>query len=90
MDTQPMFDLLWRIRFRWKLWPRQVTGEKKYGSEENLVAIEHQGIRAYIPSPEVDHRTAFFSIQDFTYVTERDVYVCPAGKELHFTRLPFD
>ncbi|HLX59462.1 MAG TPA: transposase [Ktedonobacteraceae bacterium] len=67
MDNQPMLDLLWRTRFRWKLWPRQVTGDKKYGSEENLVAIEDQGIHAYIPIPDVDHRTEFFSIEQFTY-----------------------
>jgi hypothetical protein len=84
MDNQPMLDLLWRTRFRWKLSPRQVTGDKKYGSEENLVAIEDQGIHAYIPIPDMDHRTAFFSVEAFTYDAERDVYVCPAGKELHF------
>ena len=56
MDNQPMLDLLWRTRFRWKLWPRQVTGDKKYGTEENLVAIEREHIHAYIPSPDVDHR----------------------------------
>ena len=83
MDNQPMLDLLWHCRFRWKLWPRQVTGDKKYGSEENLVAIEQQGIRAYIPIADVDHRTEFFSSEAFTYDTKRDVYVCPAGKELH-------
>ncbi len=84
MDNQPMLDLLWRTRFRWKRWPRHVTGDKKYGSEDNLVAIEHQGIHAYIPIPDMDHRTEFFNIQDFTYDSERDVYLCPAGKELHF------
>ena len=84
MDNQPMLDLLWRTRFRWKLWPRHVTGDKKYGSEKNLVAIEHQSIRAYIPIPDVDHRTEFFSSEAFTYDTKRDVYICPAGKELHF------
>jgi hypothetical protein len=84
MDNQPMRDLLWRTRFRWKLWPRQVTGDKKYGTEENLVAIEKQGMHAYIPIPDVDHRTEFFNIQDFIYDSERDVYLCPAGKELHF------
>lgn len=26
MDNQPMLDLVWRARFRWKLWPRQATG----------------------------------------------------------------
>jgi transposase len=29
MDNQPMLDLLWRVRFRWKLWPRQATGDRK-------------------------------------------------------------
>jgi transposase len=84
MDNQPMLDLLWHTRFRWKLWPRRVTGDKKYGSEENLVAIEGQDIRAYIPIPDVDHRTEFFSVEAFTYDAKRDVYVCPADKELHF------
>ena len=84
MDNQPMLDLLWRTRFRWKLWPRQVTGDKKYGTEDNLVAIEDQSIRAYIPIPDMDHRTEFLSSKEFTYDAERDLYVCPAGKELHY------
>ena len=84
MDNQPMLDLLWRTRFRWKLWPRHVTGDRKYGTEDNLVAIEDQSIRAYIPIPDMDHRTEFFSSQEFTYDAKRDLYVCPAGKELHY------
>ena len=83
-ENKPMLDLLWRARFRWKLWPRQATGDRKYGTEENLVAIESQHIHAYIPSPDNDHRTAFFSSQEFQYNAERDVYLCPAGKELHY------
>jgi transposase len=86
MDNQPMRDLLWRVRFRWKLWPRQATGDSKYGTEDNLVAIEDQGIRAYIPVPDMDHRTAFFSADQFRYEAERDVYLCPAGKDLRFDR----
>src|SRR6266702_1661899 len=86
MDNQPMLDLLWRVRFRLKLWPRQVTGDRKYGTEENLVAIESQHIHAYIPSPDLDHRTEFFSSDRFRYEAERDIYLCPAGKELRFDR----
>ena len=86
MDNQPMLDLLWRTCFRWKLWPRHVTGDKKYGTEGNLVAIEDQGIRAYIPIPDMDHRTEFLSAQEFTYDAEGDLYICPAGKELRFDR----
>jgi DDE family transposase len=86
MDNQPMLDLLWRVRFRWKLWPRQVTGDRKYGTEENLVAIEREQISAYIPSPDSDHRTEFFSVDRFRYEAEGDIYLCPAGKELRFDR----
>jgi len=83
MDNLPMLDLLWHTRFRRKVQPRQVTGDKQFGAEENLVAIEAQGIRAYIPQADLSHRTAFFSADQFSYDATRDVYVCPAAKELH-------
>ena len=84
MENQPMLDLIWRTRFRWKLWPRHVTGDTKYGTEENIVALETQHIRAYVPLPDSDHRTEFLSADRFRYEAERDVYLCPAGKALHF------
>jgi transposase len=84
MDNQPMLDLLWHTCFRRHLWPHQVTGDSRFGTEANLVAIEGQGIRAYIPVPDMDHRTAYFSADAFSYDAERDVYVCPAGKALRF------
>src|SRR5260370_519076 len=86
MDNQPMLDLLWRVRFRWKLWPRQVTGDRKYGTEHNIAAIEREHIHAYIPLPDHDHRTEFFSPERFRYEAARDIYICPAGKELHFVQ----
>ncbi len=86
MENQPMLDLLWRVRFRWKLWPRQATGDKKYGTVENLVAIEHEHLRAYIPSADMTQRRPVFSPDQFQYDPARDVYLCPAGKELVFCR----
>ncbi|HEV2654795.1 MAG TPA: hypothetical protein VGT82_07545 [Ktedonobacteraceae bacterium] len=44
-----------------------------------IVAIESQYIRANIPLPDNDHRTEFFSAQEFKYDATRDVYMCPAG-----------
>jgi hypothetical protein len=86
MDNQPMLDLLWRTRFRWKVWPRQVTGDRKYGTDQNIAAIERVHIHAYIPLPDDDHHTTFFSPGQFHYEASRDVYICPAGKELHFVQ----
>ena len=82
MENQPMLDLLWQVRFRWKLQPRQVTGDTKYGTLENIQAIEDMGIRAYVPLPDWDHMTAYFGASQFTYDAEQDVYRCPQGQLL--------
>ncbi|HEV2660291.1 MAG TPA: IS1182 family transposase [Ktedonobacteraceae bacterium] len=82
MENQPALDLLWRACFRWKIRPRQFTGDTTYGSAENIMALEQQGIRAYVPLPDFDQRTGFFGQRAFRYDAERDVYLCPAEKEL--------
>ncbi len=56
-DNQPMLDLLWRVCFRWHLRPKQITGDTKYGTIENIVAVEQQGIRAYVPLPNWENKT---------------------------------
>jgi hypothetical protein len=83
-EHQPALDLLWRVRFRWKLRPRHVTGDTKYGTVENIVAIEDQHIRAYVPLSEVGRRAGMFGEQDFRYDAEGDVYRCPGGATLRF------
>lgn len=81
MENQAMLDLLWRVCFRRQLWPRQVTGDAKYGTTENIVAIEAAGIRAYVPLPAAP-RTAHFGRAVFTYEAEADQYRCPADHPL--------
>jgi len=82
MESQAMRDLLWRVCFRRKIWPHQVTGDAKYGTTENIVALEDAGIRAYFPLPDFDHRTAFFGRDAFAYDAEADVYQCSQGQSL--------
>ena len=62
-----MRDLLWRVCFRRKIWPHQVTGDAKYGTTENIVALEDAGIRAYVPLTDFDHRTDFYGQDDFIF-----------------------
>jgi len=83
-DNQPALDLLWHARFRWKLHPRQVTGDSKYGTTENVVAIEDQRIRAYVPLSEAGRRPGLFADTDFTYDAAADVYRCPGDATLRF------
>jgi transposase len=82
MESQAMRDLLWRVCFRRKLWPHQVTGDAKYGTIENIVALEDAGIRAYVPLTDFAHRTDFYGQDDFTFDPGRDEYRCPQGHPL--------
>jgi len=83
-ENRPMLDLLWRTAFRWRLWPRQVTGDAKYGTRQNVAALEKAGIRAYVAIPNFDFRkTGLFGSGHFRYDPEKDFYVCPAEEHLH-------
>lgn len=85
MENQPMLDLLWHARFRWRLRPRQVTGDTKYGTVENIRAVEAMGIRAYVPLPDWEQNSAYFGASQFTYDAVHDRYVCPNGQVLRRT-----
>ncbi len=82
--NQPMLVLLWRVRFRWKLQPRQVTGDTKYGTVDNIAAIEREGIRAYVPLSAVGHRPGLFRDTDVVYDPATDTYRCPGHQALRF------
>jgi transposase len=82
MENQPMLDLLWHVRFRWKLQPRQVTGDTTYGTLENIRAVEDMGIRAYVPLPDWEQNSPYFGASKFRYEAAHDHYVCPHGQVL--------
>ncbi|MEA2524637.1 MAG: hypothetical protein QOF73_1864 [Thermomicrobiales bacterium] len=86
-DNQPPLDLLWRARFRWKPHPRQVTGDSKYGTAENVVAIEGQRIRAYVPRSEAGRRPGLFADTDFADDAAADADRCPGEQVLRFISL---
>jgi hypothetical protein len=82
MENGPMLDLVRRARFRWRLRPRQATGDTTYGTTENIMGLEDDDIRAYVPLPDLSRRTSYFPADAFTYDAENDHYVCPQGQEL--------
>ncbi len=84
MENLPFLDLLWRVCFRWQLRPDHVTGDATYGTVASIVAVEDQGIRAYVPLSDVGKRPGFFGPEAFTYDAEHDVYTCPNGTVLRF------
>jgi transposase len=87
MENEPLLDQLRRVQFRWRLRPEQVVADRvptgRYGTAENIRALEEAGIRAYVPLPNLDDRTPFFGASRFTYDAAADEYRCPQGEPLH-------
>ena len=82
MENQPALDLVWRTCFRWRVRPRHVAGDTKYGTVVNVAALERAGVRAYSPLKGWGARTPSYGPRDFVYDAARDVYVCPQGQAL--------
>ena len=81
-ENAPMLDLLWRTSLRWKLHPKQVTGDTAYGTTENIAAVEQAGIRAYMALSGAGKARPYFSKEEFAYYSELNIYQCPAGEVL--------
>jgi len=67
----------------------QIVALHGYYSGEEILACEQAGITVYLPKPMTSGINAKgrFGKQDFVYVAEHDVYLCPAGEQLtyHYT-----
>ena len=81
-ENQPMLDLLFRTRFRWRARVRRVTGDAKYGTKEIIAAVEKAAIRAYVSMAEFESRSPYYGASRFVYDAERDLYRCPQGESL--------
>ena len=66
-----------------------VVADRGYFNSEEILACEEAGITVTLPKPMTSNSKAEgrFGKQDFRYVAEEDVYVCPAGERLtyHYT-----
>ncbi len=82
MDNTPMLDLARWARFRWQLEPAIAVGDAKYGTVENIVGLEQDGLCAYMPVPDHSKRTGFYPPECFDYVAENDCFICPQGHKL--------
>jgi hypothetical protein len=82
MDNTPMLDLARWVRFRWQIKPDIAVGDTRYGTIPNIVGLEQDGIRAYLPTPDLSQRTPFYPIERFHYDAQEDTFICPQGQPL--------
>ena len=69
-----------------------VVADRGYFNGEEILACEEAGITVTLPKPMTSNSKAEgrFGKQDFRYVAEEDVYVCPAGERLAYSYMTED
>src|SRR6195256_6410429 len=62
------------------------VADRGYFNSEEILACEGAGITVTLPKPMTSNSKAEgrFGKQDFRYVAEEDVYICPAGERLTY------
>jgi len=62
------------------------VADRGYFSGEELLACDNAGITVTLPKPMTSNSKAEgrFGKQDFRYVAEQDIYICPAGERLAY------
>ena len=68
-----------------------VVADRGYFSSQEILACDQAGITVTLPKPLTSGAKAKgrFGKQDFRYVADDDVYICPAGERLtfHYTNI---
>ena len=60
----------------------EVTADGGFYDAADIKKCEEAGITVYVPKPPASKNNGRFTKDDFKYQADRDVYICPAGKEL--------
>jgi len=61
---------------------REMVGDRGYGTEEAVLQCLERHVTPMLARAETINTHGGFSRSEFTYVPERDIYICPAGEEL--------
>jgi len=87
-DNTPLLDLVWLSRFRWQLDLDTVVADAHFGTVQNVVGLEQNGIHAFMPLHSEAKRSSgkrnTFPSNRFHYDPEQNIYLCPQGEVLRF------
>jgi hypothetical protein len=65
----------------------EAVADRGYFNGEEILACENAGIAVTLPKPMTSNSKAEgrFGKQDFRYIPQKDVYICPAGERLTYS-----
>jgi len=83
-DDSTMTELIADASTRLGSPPEAVCADSAYANGRNAAHCYDAGIRLVSPPRKArnNHSSHQFTIEEFNYDTEQDIFVCPAGKEL--------
>ncbi len=88
-DNQCLQDITLRLKSRLNsnglLW-HNLLADTGYSDGENYAFLERIGIKSYIPA----HGTYKGGPDGFTYIEEKEHYICPQGKIIPFKKVFYD
>lgn len=87
-EAHELPNLLGQHRERMGQLPKAVVADSKYGTAENYTECQKLGVRTHMADLAATHtnhprREGIFPPGRFRYDRRRDLFICPAGKELY-------
>jgi len=83
-DRAQLADMAKRAKATLEAESLDVVADRGYYSSEEILACENEGVTVTLPKPMTSGAKRFGK-QDFRYVAEEDVYICPAGNRLAYS-----
>jgi len=87
-DNTPFLDLVRQTHFRWQLPLHTVVADTRFGTIENVVGLEDDRIRAFMPlhldAKRSSGKRKTYGSDQFHYDAQRNVYICPQQQVLRF------
>jgi len=89
-DAHAAVPMLTKHRLKLGRSPREMVADAGYASDATWHACLELGVQPTIAMRPVLNRSGGLNPDRFTYVPERDLYICPEGKELGHKTLAFE
>ncbi len=83
-DRAQLANMAQRVKATLELDSLDAVADRGYYSSEEILACENEGVTVTLPKPMTSGAKRFGK-QDFRYVAEEDVYICPAGSRLAYS-----
>ena len=86
-DRSQLASIAKKAKATLKIENLDAVADRGYFNSEEILACEQAGITVTLPKPMTSNSKAEgrFGKQDFRYISQEDVYICPAGERLTYS-----